>query len=182
VAVISSGDAGIYGMAGLVYEVLNERSIVNMPVEVIPGVTAICAAAALVGAPLMTDFAIISLSDQLIPRDSILKRVELAIQGDFVIGFYNPKGQQRRETFDRACEILVRYRAANTPVGIVRAATREGQQVTITTLGALSKADVDMLTVIIVGNSKTSILDGRMVTSRGYDRKYQLADTADRKH
>jgi precorrin-3B C17-methyltransferase len=174
VAVVSGGDAGIYGMAGLVYEVLRERGLTGIAVDVVPGITALSAAAALLGAPLMTDFAVISLSDQLVPREDILKRVELAAQADFVIGLYNPKGKQRGEAFDRACEIISRHRAPDTPVGVVRAAARDGQQVTVTTLAQLSRVEVDMLTIIVVGNSRTFLHGGKMITPRGYGDKYEL--------
>lgn len=178
-AVISSGDAGIYGMAGLVYEVIRERGLDGLAVEVVPGVTALSAAAALLGAPLMTDFAVISLSDQLVPREDILRRVEAAAQADFVIGLYNPKGRRRGEAFEQACVILARHRAAETPVGIVRAADREGQQVSVTTLGELPGAEIDMLTILVVGSSKTSVVGGKMVTARGYGEKYQLDENGD---
>ena len=174
VAVISSGDAGVYGMAGLVYEVLDGNQVTDIPVEVAPGVTALNAAAALLGAPLMTDFATISLSDQLVPRAEILKRVELAAWADFVLGLYNPKGKQRTDTFDLTCEILSRIRVPNTPVGIVRAATRAKERVTVTTVADLAQAEVDMLTILIVGNSRTVLLNGKMVTRRGYHQKYNL--------
>ena len=175
VALVSSGDAGIYGMAGLVYEVLRERSLSDLPVEVVPGVSALNAAAALLGAPLMTDFAAISLSDQLTPRAEILRRVELAAQADFVLCLYNPKGKNRVEPFERTCEILARYRGPDTPVGIVRAAYRQKQSVEVIPLADLPAAEVNMVTIIIVGNSRTGVFNGKMVTPRGYDSKYSLA-------
>jgi cobalt-precorrin 5A hydrolase / precorrin-3B C17-methyltransferase len=178
VAVISGGDAGIYGMAGVVYEVLRERgqqSDGSVTVEVIPGISALNAAAALLGAPLMTDFAAISLSDQLVSREEILGRVEWAAQADFVLCLYNPVGQKRVEPFRLACDILLRCRPPDTPVGIVRAAYRPEQRIEIVPLSALADADVDMVTVIIVGNSTTYVHDGKMVTPRGYGRKYDLA-------
>lgn len=178
VALVSGGDAGVYGMAGLVYEVLHVGETIDSPqavvVEVIPGVSALNAAAALLGAPLMTDFCAISLSDQLVPLDEILDRVELAARGDFVIGLYNPKSRRRTEPFRRACEILVRHRPSETPVGIVRAAYREGQQVTLTSLSDLAQADVDMVTTVVVGNDRTYVAQGKMVTRRGYATKYDL--------
>jgi precorrin-3B C17-methyltransferase len=174
VALISSGDAGVYGMAGLVYEVLRERAIDDLPVEVIPGVSALNAAAALLGAPLMTDFAAISLSDQLTPRDEILRRVDLAAQADFILCLYNPKGKQRVEPFELTCEILARHRPPETPVGLVRAAYRDKQQVEIITLADLPRAEVDMVTIIIVGNGRTGLYNGKMVTPRGYAGKYDL--------
>jgi precorrin-3B C17-methyltransferase len=174
VAVVSSGDAGVYGMAGLVYEVLRERNDNTVTVEVIPGVSALNAAAALLGAPLMTDFAAVSLSDQLTPRDEILRRVELAAQADFILCLYNPKGRRRVEPFKLTCEILARHRPPDTPVGLVRAAYRAGQRVNLITLAQLPGAEVDMVTIIIVGNSRTYIHQGKMVTPRGYADKYDL--------
>lgn len=174
VALISSGDAGVYGMAGLVFEVLRERQIDHLDVEIVPGVSALNAAAALLGAPLMTDFAAISLSDQLVPRDEILRRVELAAQADFILCLYNPKGKKRVEPFERTCNILARHRPPDTPVGVVRAAYREGQQVRLITLAELPQAEIDMVTLIIVGNSRTEVYNGKMVTRRGYAGKYRL--------
>jgi precorrin-3B C17-methyltransferase len=177
VALISGGDAGVYGMAGLVYELLRERGEEELAVEVVPGVSALNGAAALLGAPLMTDFAAISLSDQLTPLDDILQRVELAAQADFVLCFYNPKGKNRIVPFARTCEILARHRAPSTPVGIVRAAYRAGQQVEIIPLAGLAGAEVDMVTMVIVGNSRTYTHHGKMVTPRGYANKYDLDET-----
>jgi precorrin-3B C17-methyltransferase len=174
VALVSGGDAGIYGMAGLVYEMLHLRGEQRVRVEVIPGVSALNAAAALLGAPLMTDFCAISLSDQLVPLDEILGRVDLAAQAGFVICLYNSKGRKRTEPFRRACEILGRHLPPETPVGIVRAAYREGQAFTLTTLSELSQAEVDMVTIVIVGNSRTYVAYGAMVTRRGYASKYDL--------
>lgn len=173
VALVSSGDAGIYGMAGLLYEVLETRNE-DVTVEVMPGVSALNAAASLLGAPLMTDFAAISLSDHLVSRETILRRLDLAARADFVICLYNPKGRQRVEPFERACEILARHRSPGTPVGIARAAYRPGQRVDLITLVELPQAEVDMLTVVVVGNSSTIVSNGKMLTPRGYDRKYTL--------
>lgn len=174
VAVVSSGDAGVYGMAGLVYEVLREQGDDALDVEVIPGISALNAAAALLGAPLMTDFAAVSLSDLLVPLDEIVRRLELAAEADFVICLYNPKGRKRVEPFNRACEILARHRAPGTPVGIVRAAYRDGQRVEIITLEELPGAEIDMVTTVVVGSSRTFVHNGRMVTPRGYAGKYDL--------
>ncbi len=176
VALISSGDAGIYGMAGLVYEMLHEQGDDHLPVEVIPGISALNAAAALLGAPLMTDFAAISLSDQLVPLEEILRRLELAARAGFVLCLYNPKGRKRVAPFNRACQILAQYRPAETPVGLVRAAYRAEQQVELTTLAALPQAAVDMLTIVVVGGDNTYLDPGRhlMVTRRGYGSKYDL--------
>jgi precorrin-3B C17-methyltransferase len=147
-------------------------------VEVIPGISALNAAAALLGAPLMTDFAAISLSDQLTPRTEILRRVELAAQADFVLCLYNPKGKQRVEPFELTCQILARHRSPDTPVGLVRAAYRAQQAVEVITLADLPEAEVNMVTIVIVGNSRTGIYDGKMVTPRGYATKYDL-DSSD---
>lgn len=177
VALVSSGDAGVYGMAGLLYEVLSHSSGAFEPaVHVIPGVSALNAAAALLGAPLMTDFAAISLSDQLTPLDQILRRIEAAAQADFVLCLYNPKGHKRVQPFAQTCEVLQRHRLPGTPVGVVRAAYRAGQCVTLLTLAELPAAEVDMLTLIIVGNSKTYVHAGRMITPRGYASKYDLGE------
>ncbi len=175
VALISSGDAGVYGMAGLVFEVLRERGESDIDVEVIPGVSALNAAAALLGAPLMTDFAAISLSDQLTPREEILRRVELAAQADFILCLYNPKGKRRTEPFELTCQILARHRSPQTPVGLVRAAYRAEQAVELITLAELPAAQVDMVTIVIVGNSQTMVYKGKLVTPRGYAGKYELS-------
>lgn len=177
VALVSSGDAGIYGMAGLVYDVLREQKAEEVEVEVVPGMSALNAAAALVGAPLMSDFAVISLSDHLTPLAQILRRVELAAEADFVLCLYNPKGR-RVEPFARTCAILKATRAPETPVGIVRAASREGEEVRLSTVGTMAKEAVDMLTLLIVGNSRSYVYRGRMVTPRGYEHKYQLGGSA----
>lgn len=166
VAVISTGDAGIYGMAGLVLEMLPEDAPVE--VEVVPGITAASAAAACLGAPLMNDFAVISLSDLMTPLAMIERRMQAAVDGDFVIALYNPRSHRRHEPLARTLAILRAGRDPETPVGIVRNALREGQETRITTLGALVENEVDMLTILIIGNSMTRVRGGRMVTARGY--------------
>lgn len=183
VALVSSGDAGIYGMAGLALEICEAQGIkvgppggaeaVDLVLEVIPGVPALAAGAALLGAPLMHDFASVSLSDLLTPWETIKKRLELAAQGDFVIVLYNPKSKKRDWQLGAVQELLRRHRAAQTPVGIVSRAMREGQSTTITTLEDLMKNPVDMQTVIIVGNSKTYTYGPYMITPRGYLAKYR---------
>jgi precorrin-3B C17-methyltransferase len=178
VVLVSSGDAGIYGMAGLAYDIARERGAA-VKIEVVPGISALNAAAALLGAPLMADFAAISLSDHLTPLDLILRRVEAAARADFVLCLYNPKGRKRTEPFARTCDILLAERSADTPVGLVRAATRQGEQVRIIALADLPTAGVDMLTLIVVGSSQTYTHNGRMVTRRGYQRKYDLAGKED---
>lgn len=168
VAVVSSGDSGIYGMAGLIFELLGEDG--GVEVEVIPGVPAFVAAASLLGAPLMHDFASISLSDLLTDWALIEARVEAAAKADFVIALYNPKSSKRVELLGRALEVIGRYRSGQTPVGIVRNASRKGEEVIVTTLKeAPSFADrIDMLTILVIGNSSTYTSLGRVITPRGY--------------
>ncbi|MBN1632316.1 MAG: precorrin-3B C(17)-methyltransferase [Thermoleophilia bacterium] len=173
VAVISSGDAGIYGMCGLVLELLPPESAIE--VEIVPGVTAASAAAACLGAPLMNDFAVISLSDLLTPLPVIERRLAGAIAGDFVIALYNPRSSGRVDPLRRALALLRASRPGGTPVGIVREALREGQVVTITTLDSLSENEVDMKTVVIIGNSATEVHNGRIVTARGYPARHDGA-------
>ena len=168
VAVISSGDPGVYGMAGLVLEVA-DREKAEVPVEVVPGVTAATAAAAKLGAPLVTDFAVISLSDILTPWSLIEKRLKAAAESDFVIVLYNPQSQGRKEPLAKAYEILLKHRSPNTPVGIVRQAGRKGEETVVSTLKDLLICEVDMATTIIVGNSTTRVVNRRMVTPRGYE-------------
>jgi len=167
VVVVSSGDPGVYGMAGVVLEVA-ERMRAKVPIEIVPGVTAATAAAAIVGAPIMGDFAVISLSDLLMPWDEIEKRLKVAATADFVIVLYNPQSKNRREPLLKAYKILLEYRDPSTPVGIVRNAGRRGEQKIITRLKDMLNHEIDMVTTIIVGNSKTRIVDGWIVTSRGY--------------
>lgn len=181
IAVISSGDAGVYGMAGLVYEVLMERGwspSIGVEVEVIPGISAIQSCASLLGAPVMHDSCTISLSDHLTPWDSIAARVEAAAAADFVIAFYNPRSGRRTRQIEEARSILLRHRAPSTPVGIVRNAYRERQEVIITTLEEMPLQEIGMLSTVIVGNSSTAVYEGLMVTSRGYERKYNLGADA----
>ncbi len=171
VSVVSSGDSGIYGMAGLVYQILQQRgweATWGLEVEVVPGVALINAAAALLGAPLMHDFVVISLSDLLTPWSTIAKRLELAAQGDFVIVIYNPKSQQRWWQIIEARLILSRYRSGLTPVGMVSSAYREGQQTVVTDLEHMLDFEIGMLTTIIVGSSTTFIFEERIITPRGY--------------
>ncbi len=164
VAVVSSGDPGVYGMAGIVLEMA--KDIVE--VEVVPGVTAATAAAAALGAPLMHDFAVISLSDLLTPWVKIMTRLEAAGLGDFVVVLYNPKSKGRQTHIETAREILLWHKDPETPVGIVRCAKRGKEEVVITTLKDMLKEEIDMLTTVIIGNSQTKIENGKMVTPRGY--------------
>ena len=168
VALVSGGDAGVYGMAGLVLELLAHQAITAIQVDVLPGITALNAAAALLGAPLMTDFAAISLSDYLIPLETILTRLQAAIQGDFVIGLYNPLSHQRREPFEKACALLLDGMEEDRPVGIVRAAFRPEQEISLIPLKALPAQNIGMDCMVIIGNRTTHISNGKMVTPRGY--------------
>lgn len=169
VAVVSSGDAGVYGMAGLVLELLLQKPAEERPqVAIIPGVSAVNAAAAILGAPLMHDFAVISLSDLLTPWDLIKKRAAFAAQGDFVIALYNPKSRKRVEHIEEIREILLKYKPANTPVGIVRGATRSNESVVISDLANFTKEEIDMFSLVIIGNSNTYSENNLMITPRGY--------------
>lgn len=165
VAVVSSGDAGVYGMAGLVLELAQGRGI---DVEIVPGVTAALSGGAALGAPLTHDFAVISLSDLLTPWEKIERRLECAAAADFCVALYNPASQRRAGHLRRACEILLRHARAETICGAVRNIGREGQRMELMTLGELADYPADMFTTVFIGNSQTRIIDGRMVTPRGY--------------
>ncbi len=185
VALVSSGDAGIYGMAGLALEVCRARALrvgppetleaVDLYLEVIPGVPALAAGAARLGAPLMHDFAAISLSDLLTPWEVIEKRLQAAAQGDFVIVLYNPKSKKRDWQLGAVRDLLLRVKDPGTPVGIVTRAMRQGQSVIITTLQDLVEHPVDMQTIVIIGNSQTYAYGPYLVTPRGYLDKYAVA-------
>ena len=172
VAVVSGGDPGIYAMAGLVLELLRAHVLASpcprATIEVIPGISAMNAAASRLGAPLMHDFAVISLSDRLTPWELIEKRLEAAAMADFVIVLYNPKSMGRPEHIDKARAACLRYRSAETPVGIVRAAMRENEKVIITNLKDMLNHDIDMQTTVIIGNSTTFTWNNLMITPRGY--------------
>ena len=234
VVIVSSGDAGIYGMAGLVFDICRERGLragrgddgvrpegpdaygdaragsdgggnaggavregtggagdapetyklssdasasndpVDLIVEVVPGVPSFNAAASLLGAPLMHDFAAVSLSDHLTPRDLIEKRISAAAEADFVIAIYNPRSKSRPDLLEAVREILLRHRSPETPVGIVRRAMRDGQWKLLTTLAEIPFHEVDMQSMVIVGNSRTYVWNGWMVTPRGYLDKYDV--------
>ncbi len=167
VCLVSSGDAGVYGLAALVLEELARRDLA-LPFRVVPGVTAGLAAAALLGAPLAHDHAVVSLSDLLTPIDLIKRRVRAAVQADFVLALYNVRSRTRVEPFAAALDILRETRPPGTPVGIVRNAFRDGQERRVVTLAELSPDDADMLTLLIVGNTRTFIWRGFMITPRGY--------------
>ena len=168
VAVVSGGDAGIYGMAGLVLELAAKDNLAP-EVEVLPGISAFNAASALLGAPLMHDFCAVSLSDLLTERNVIEKRLDLSAQAGFIIAIYNPKSNGRQKQIVRAVDIILQHRDKDTPVGIVKNAYREGQQVLTASLGDIPYGMIDMNTVLIIGNERTKILDGKMVTPRGYE-------------
>jgi precorrin-3B C17-methyltransferase len=173
VSIISGGDANVYGMAGLVFEVAQKSD--GIEIEVIPGVTAISAAASLLGAPLVNDFAVISLSDLLTPIEVIEQRLDSAACADFVIAIYNPKSRNRRQNFARAVEIIRKYRNDETPAGIVKNATREGETVIVTTLGRVLgyNDEIDMSTIVLIGNSESRLWNNRIITPRGYQKKYE---------
>ena len=169
VAVISSGDPGIYGMAGLVLELVAKYPETVQPeVSVVPGISAVGAAASILGAPLMHDFAIISLSDLLTPWEVIQKRVEMAVAGDFVIAIYNPKSTRRTSQIETVREIALQHRGPETPVGIVHHASRTKEDMKISTLEQFTNEHIDMFSLVIIGNSQTYVADGKMVTPRGY--------------
>ena len=170
VVVISSGDAGIYGMAPLIYEMKKAHQS-DVEIESLPGISAFQKAASLLGAPIGHDMCIISLSDLMTPWEVIERRIKAAAIGDFVTAVYNPKSHGRYWQLYRLQELFLKHRAANTPVGYVRQAGREEQEIKVTTLGEFDPEDVDMFTVILIGNSQSYIADGKMITPRGYYRE-----------
>ena len=178
VALVSGGDPGVYGMAGLVLELLEMDAreypdVSRLDVRIIPGISAVQAAAALLGAPLMHDFAVISLSDLLTPWNLIKARVEAAARADFVIAIYNPRSKSRRTQIEDALNIIQEHRPADTPAGIVRNAYRDEQTVTVTTLGQLLDYRIDMTSIVLIGNASSFVdTEGRIVTPRGYAAKY----------
>lgn len=167
VSLVSTGDAGLYAMAALALELVNEEEE-KIEVEVVPGVSAAFAAASIVGSPLTHDTALISLSDLLTPLDKILKRVEHAALADFVLVFYNPKSTKRIEPFNKSLEILLKHLPEDRVCVIAKNALREGQDVRVTTLGKLKDEDIDMNTTIIIGNESTYVKNGYVITPRGY--------------
>ena len=167
VVVISSGDAGIYGMTPLIYEMNRERGA-EVEIESLPGISAFQKAASLLGAPIGHDMCIISLSDLLTPWEVIERRIKAAVAGDFVTAVYNPKSHGRYWQLYRLQELFLKTRSQNTPVGYVRQAGRVEQVVRITSLGDFDPEDVDMFTVILIGNSQSYISDGKIITPRGY--------------
>lgn len=167
VSIVSSGDPGVYGMAGLALEMACNEDL-HVPIEIISGIPAANAAAAALGAPLMHDYAVISLSDLLTPWETIEKRVQSAAESDFVIVLYNPKSKSRTWQIEKTANILLRNKAPETPVGIVKNATRENETVCITTLNKMTAQTIDMTTIIVIGNSTTFTYDKFMITKRGY--------------
>lgn len=179
VALICSGDPGIYAMAGLVFELALEQ---DSPVEivVVPGIASLNSCASLLGAPLMHDFAVISLSDLLTPWELIEKRLQAAAEADFVTVLYNPKSKKRASHIDRARDIFLKHRHKDTPVGIVTGAMRDNQAVCLTTLAGMGEQEITMQSTVIIGNSTTFTKGSRMITPRGYRSKYDLGgSTAD---
>lgn len=175
VALVSSGDAGVYGMAGLVFEVLREMQWKrgdSPELHIIPGITAMNSCASLVGAPLAHDFCSISLSDLLTPWPVIEKRIDAAAQADFVIGLYNPKSGRRTNQIVVAQKIISRYRKLETPVALVKSAYRDLQKVILTDLSKFLDYEIGMLTTVIIGNSNSFVYEGHLVTPRGYTNKY----------
>jgi precorrin-3B C17-methyltransferase len=180
VSVVSSGDPGIYGMVGLIYEILAQkgwnREDNSIYVECVPGVSSLNSCAALVGSPLMTDFAVVSMSDLLVPWDIIVKRVEAAAMGDYVTVIYNPASKKRVHQLRDTREIFLKYRKPDTPIAIVKGAYRESQEMVVTTLEKMLEHQdmLGMITTVIVGNSSTFNYEGMMINPRGYTSKYEL--------
>ncbi len=175
VALVSSGDAGIYGMAGLALEMREAMGLAGrVDFSVVPGIPAVCAAAALLGAPLTHDFAVISLSDLLTPMERIRRRLEAAAAADFVMALYNPRSRRRAGHLAEALAVAARHRRPDTPVGMVKNAFRAGQELRVTPLAAADPEWADMLTLVVIGNASTRMAGGSMLTPRGYAGKYQL--------
>ena len=181
VSLVSSGDPGIYGMAGLIYEMLAESGWDpknGLPVEIIPGISALNSCASIIGSPLMTDFAVLSMSDLLVPWEIIVKRVEAAAQGDFVIVIYNPSSKKRIHQLQDTIKILLKYRKPTTPVAIIKGAFRNSQSVVLTDLeNIINHSDkLGMITTVIIGNSSTYNYKNLMINPRGYTSKYNLQE------
>jgi len=188
-ALVSSGDPGVYAMAGLVFEMCRHKNLSVTPaaykqdalkshdfrIEIIPGIPALCSGAALLGAPLTHDFAAVSLSDLLTPWETIVRRLDAAAAADFVIVLYNPKSKRRKTQLEDAQKTIMIHRHPDTPVGIVRSAMRKEQEVTILPLKHMNTARINMQTTIFVGNSESLIYGDYLITPRGYSQKYDLA-------
>jgi len=173
VVLVCGGDPGIYAMAGLVFELAKSMDS-KVAIDIIPGIAALNSCAAILGAPLMHDFAAISLSDLMTPWEVIERRLEAVAPADFVVVIYNPKSKKRTDQIVRAREILLAHRSADTPVGIVSGATREHETVRLTTLATMLDQEIGMQTTVIIGNSQTFVWRDRMITPRGYSKKYGL--------
>ena len=183
---VCSGDPGVYALAGLALEIMEQRGLcaADLPLHIVPGIPAVCAAAALLGAPLMHDFACVSLSDLLTPWPLIVKRLEAALMGDFVLALYNPRSRRRTRQLEEALALALKHKDPSTPVGVVKNAYRPGQEVSITPLNDVRANDADMFTILIIGNSMSRIVPGRgefplawesgarVLTPRGYGEKY----------
>ena len=181
VSLVSSGDPGIYGMAGLIYETLAESGWNpkdDLQVEVVPGVSALNSCASIIGSPLMTDFAVVSMSDLLVPWEVIQKRVESAAQGDFVIVIYNPASKKRIHQLQDTRKVLLKYRKPSTPVAIIKGAFRESETIVMTDLENLPNYsdELGMITTVIIGNSSTYTYKDLMINPRGYKSKYNLEE------
>ena len=167
-AMICSGDAGVYGMAGLMYEMREHMELGGVKITVIPGITAATAGAARLGAPLIHDFAVISLSDLLTPWEQIEERLRDAAKGDFAVCIYNPSSRKRADYLRRACDIMLEYRSPDTVCGYVRQIAREGEEQHLMTLAQLKDTTTDMFTTVFIGTSRTRRIGEAMVTPRGY--------------
>lgn len=167
VALVSSGDAGVYGMAGLALEISVEKKI-SIPIEIVPGVTSATAVAAKIGAPLMLDFAVISLSDLLVPWTTIVKRLSSAVSADFVVVLYNPRSSKRTKHLEEAVRIFLKQRPGSTPVGIATAVGRDEEKIILTDLDHLLNHEINMQSTIIIGNHSSRVLGGWFITPRGY--------------
>lgn len=168
VAMVCSGDSGVYGMAGLLLQLLH--SYKDVEIEVVPGITAAISGAAVLGAPVGHDFCVISLSDLLTPWDLIVKRLELAAEGDFITCLYNPRSKKRIEHLTTACNIMLKHRSEDTVCGWVKNIGRDGEEYRICTLKELDNEPIDMFTTVFIGSSQTKLVDGKMVTPRGYEK------------
>lgn len=173
VVLVCGGDPGIYAMAGLVFELARSMET-TVPIDIIPGIAALNACAAILGAPLMHDFAAISLSDLMTPWEMIERRIEAVAPADFVVVIYNPKSKKRTSQIVRTQAIMLQHRAPQTPVGIVSGATRKHETVRLATLGSMLDEEIGMQTTVIIGNSQTFVWNDRMITPRGYSKKYGL--------
>lgn len=169
VAIICSGDSVVYGMAGLAYEMSVEYN--DVEICVVPGVTAAISGGAVLGAPLTHDFCVISLSDLLTPWEKIEKRLECAAMGDFAVAIYNPSSKKRADYLMKACDIMLKYKTGDTVCGYVKNIGRDGETFEVMTLKELRECQVDMFTTVFVGNSETKMINGKMITPRGYFRK-----------